>query len=136
MSYVWGFKEKPRSISVDNYDLPVGANLHAALSHLRDHYVERIMWIDAICINQEDPKEKAHQVQFMAKIYAKANRVTVWLGEAAADSDQALEEIRQAADKLSKSSDNETAILAILQRQWFQRIWVREQMLNNTDTGC
>lgn len=127
LSYVWGSEDKPRSISVDNYDLPVGANLHAALSHLRDRCVERVMWIDAICINQGDPKEKARQVQFMAKIYAKANRVTVWLGEAAAGSGQALEGIRQAADKQSPGPpDNATATLALLQRPWFERIWVRE----------
>jgi hypothetical protein len=55
--------------------------------------------------------------------------VIVWLGEAAADSDQALKEIRVAADEESiRSSHNEgnqQAILALLQRKWFQRIWVR-----------
>jgi Heterokaryon incompatibility protein (HET) len=131
LSYVWGSSDKPHSISIGRYYLPITANLYAALLHLRDQLIERIIWIDAICINQDDPTERAQQVQSMAKIYCKANRVIVWLGEAAADSDQALEEIRVAADEESiRSSHNEEsqqAILALLQREWFQRIWVRPQ---------
>lgn len=67
----------------------------------------------------------------MAKIYCKANRVIVWLGEAAADSDQALKEIRVAADeesiRSSRNEGNQQAIFALLQRKWFQRIWVWPQ---------
>ena len=69
----------------------------------------------------------------MAKIYYKAHPVIVWLGEAAADGDRALNAIRIAADEeFTKSSNNETnqqAILDLLQRPWFQRIWVRAQIL-------
>lgn len=50
LSYVWGDPSKRLSISVDKHDLPVTTNLHAALSHLRDHSVERIIWVDAVCI--------------------------------------------------------------------------------------
>jgi hypothetical protein len=69
----------------------------------------------------------------MAKIYSKANRVIVWLGEASDHSDRALQEIRIAADEESTiPSINQTvqqAILTLLRRQWFRRIWVRDQML-------
>ncbi|RYP72091.1 hypothetical protein DL771_004422 [Monosporascus sp. 5C6A] len=127
LSYVWGSEDKPRSISIDEYDLAIGTNLYAALLHLRDRSIERTIWTDAICINQEDPEEKGQQVQSMAKIYAKASRVIVWLGEAAAGSDQALEEIRSAAELSTKPSVNETGILPLLQRPWFQRIWVLQE---------
>ena len=70
----------------------------------------------------------------MAKIYDQAARVIVWLGKAAMDSDQALNTIRIAGSETPfRSLDNEAIkkpILALLQRQWFRRIWVREQMLN------
>ena len=56
------------------------------------------MWIDAIYINQEDDDEKERQVQSMAKIYAKASRVIVWLGTAAANSDDAIKEILSSAN--------------------------------------
>jgi hypothetical protein len=72
----------------------------------------------------------------MAKIYALANRVVIWLGEAADNSDQALEEIRVAGSG-KKSSNSlspemiQQAILELLQRSWFRRIWVRKQTLDN-----
>lgn len=130
LSYVWGdLKKKPHTISIGGYDLPVTANLYAGLLHLRDQLIERILWVDAICIDQDTPEERAEQVQLMANIYCKANRVIVWLGEAVANGDRALNTIRIAADKEStKSSDhqmNQQAILDLLQRPWFQRIWVR-----------
>ncbi|RYP07916.1 hypothetical protein DL765_008986 [Monosporascus sp. GIB2] len=109
----------------------------------------------AICIDQGNPSEKGLQVQSMAKIYAKASRVIVWLGGTADDGDQALEKIRiAAAEQSTKSPINrvnpldtpsgpspypgtafgeelrQKAILTLLQRPWFQRIWVREQMLD------
>jgi hypothetical protein len=156
LSYVWGSEKKPRSISIDGCDLPVGENLYAALAHLRDRSIERTIWIDAICINQRDSEEKGQQVQSMAKIYSKASRVIVWLGGATPDSGQALEEIRIAAEKRTKllptkpsptkpsptkpsptepsptepppmkRSTNERAILRLLEGPWFKRIWVRK----------
>ncbi|EAA29120.1 HET-domain-containing protein [Neurospora crassa] len=132
LSYVWGSGGKPRSIFIDGCDLAVGENLYAALLHLRDPSIERTIWIDAICINQEDPEEKGHQVQYMAKIYAKATRVVVWLGEEAADSGQALENLRIAADvELPKRPSymyDKVGILPLLQRSWFQRIWVLQEV--------
>ena len=134
LSYVWGGQEKPRSISIDGQDLPVTVNLHVALSHLRDHFLNRIIWADAVCINQTDFQERGHQVQSMAKIYYKANRVIVWLGDAADNSNGALEYIRLAAKQTTNPLSNETiqrAIFAVLQRPWFRRIWVREPLFNN-----
>jgi hypothetical protein len=97
LSYVWGSEENLQSISVDNQKLKVTQNLHTALLHLRDCNIPRIIWVDAICINQVDEKEKEHQILLLPAIYAKANRVVVWLGEAQSDSDQALEAIRLAS---------------------------------------
>ncbi|OBS16957.1 hypothetical protein FPOA_11978 [Fusarium poae] len=133
LSYVWASENKPRSISIDGCDLPVGENLYAALSHLRDRSIERTIWIDAICINQRCLKEKGQQFQSMAKIYTKASRVIVWLGGATPDSGQALEEIRIAAEQRTKPSPtkpsiNESAILKLLEGPWFQRIWVLQEV--------
>jgi hypothetical protein len=57
---------------------------------LRHRARKRILWIDAICIDQEDEKDKSHQVAMMADIYSKADRVIVWLGESTPESDYAL----------------------------------------------
>jgi hypothetical protein len=128
LSYVWGNPDEKLPIFIGKQRFDVTVNLHAALSRLRNHSIERILWIDAIGIDQENQEEKEHQIQFMARIYNQANRVIVWLGETAEDSDLALEEIRVAGEKKSASL-NETsqhALLALLQRPWFRRIWVRE----------
>lgn len=128
LSYVWGGSEKPRSVFIGERYLPITANLHAALSRLRDRSFERIIWVDSVCINQEDQQEKTRQIQSMAKIYGQANRVIVHLGEAADDSDQALEDIRVAAEDESRNSSNrrksQNSILKLLERPWFRRIWV------------
>jgi hypothetical protein len=106
LSYVWGDPKDPVPIKVGQDDLTVTRNLHAALLHLRYRYFERILWVDAICIDQENLRERGEQVQSMAKIYGSANRVVVWLGEATADSDQALEVIRLAAEDETNSSNH------------------------------
>jgi hypothetical protein len=138
LSYVWGGSDKPQSIFVGEHglqhNLPVTKNLHEALSSLRYRSIERIIWVDAVCINQENEQEKMQQIQLMARIYAQANRVVVWLGEAADNSDQALEEIRVAGGEGSTNSLNneviQQAIIALLNRPWFRRIWVSEQAFN------
>ena len=105
-------------------------NLHEVLLRLRHRSIERILWVDAVCIDQGNVQDKEQQIRFMAKIYGQANRVVVWLGEAADNSNQALEEIRLAGDKMSTNSLNkemmQQAVLTLLQRPWFRRIWVRE----------
>lgn len=55
-------------------------NLHAALLQFRDTIDEVVLWADAICINQDDPIEKAHQVSRMNQIYGEADNVCIWLG--------------------------------------------------------
>ncbi|KAM0554033.1 hypothetical protein ACHAPJ_007108 [Fusarium lateritium] len=128
LSYVWGSEEKPFSIVVNNNEFAVGANLHAALVHLRHASLERIMWIDAVCINQGDSIEKGQQVQSMAEIYAKASCVIVWLGSALTTSDQALDKIREAALRNSTDGRDPKGIFPLLQRPWFQRIWVLQEV--------
>ena len=127
LSYVWGNSDNPKSISIGKHTLLVTQNLHRALSRLRYCSIERILWVDAVSINQGDKSEKEQQIQFMAKIYAQANRVVIWLGDAADYSDQALEEIRVTggSKKSSNSSNPETiqqTVLALLRRPWFRHI--------------
>lgn len=135
LSYVWGSEVKPESIILNGCIFHVTANLHAALSHLRNRQLERIMWVDAICINQDEEDqrhEKSKQIPLMRTIYAQAERVIVWLGDATEDGDKALEEIRclgEAAAIWYKDDpdpiENSDACLRLLQRDWFSRIWVR-----------
>ncbi|KAI0555554.1 heterokaryon incompatibility protein-domain-containing protein [Xylaria curta] len=143
LSYVWGAPERPRLVYTEMGYLTVTENLHAALSRLRDWCFPRVVWADAICINQDDEEERSTQVELMAIIYAKAIRVVVWLEEHAAETyssqrhitahgDKALECIRDAAEGRATSPlENEMsreAILTLFQRSWFRRIWVLQEV--------
>lgn len=130
LSYVWGCPEKTQYISIGSRNLSITANLHAALSRLRDNFLERILWVDAICIDQGNLRERGIQVQSMAMIYNMASCVVVWLGESESNSDRAIEEINKAAAG-KHIEDNQTvhqAVFQLLQREWFKRIWVRDEL--------
>jgi Heterokaryon incompatibility protein (HET) len=134
LSYVWGNPDETVPILIGEHYFKITKNIHAALLRLRNHSFERIVWVDAICIDQADDQEKARQIRNMAKIYGQASCVIVWLGEGTNDSDQALEDIRNAAeDEVTDASKeaNREAILKLLERPWFWRIWVREPIFNN-----
>jgi hypothetical protein len=133
LSYVWGDETKTLPIFIGKHRFNVTENLHAALSRLRDHSLERIIWVDAICINQGNEEEKEKQIRLMARIYGQAHRVVVWLGKEADDSDVALEAIISAGhDRGLKFTDDTTvqqAVIKLLERKWFRRIWVMAHTL-------
>ncbi|KAK4169651.1 heterokaryon incompatibility [Cladorrhinum sp. PSN259] len=68
----------------------ITANLFSALQHLRHVSENRVLWADAVCINQEDVDKKTVQVALMGTIYSTCTRVLIWLGEAAQESGRAL----------------------------------------------
>jgi Heterokaryon incompatibility protein (HET) len=81
LSYVWGNPRVTRIIQLQGHDFSVTENLESALRHLRLKEKSRILWVDALCINQKDLHEKQSQIQLMARIYGCASRVVVWLGQ-------------------------------------------------------
>jgi hypothetical protein len=81
-----GKDEPANPIAIDEHNLLVTNNLKSALHHIHLKDKSRKIWIDVICINQKDDIEKSQRVRQMAKIYSKASKVLVWLGEAYEDS--------------------------------------------------
>lgn len=80
LSYAWGGVDDSRIIHCDGKMLGIPKNLYECLQRVRSESESRWLWADSICINQEDVKERGHQVRQMAEIYLSANRVLVWLG--------------------------------------------------------
>ena len=72
LSYVWGVKSKTHAIECSGMKIQVTANLDAALRQLRSANRPRVLWIVAICINQDDKVERNRQVRIMQEIYANA----------------------------------------------------------------
>jgi hypothetical protein len=102
LSYVWGDPTVTRSIEVNGNELPVTKNLENALQHMRDQIAERTMWIDAICVDQENEGERSQQVQLMVDIYKNAFGVHVWLDSLDSRSDRALNFIESLTEQLGR----------------------------------
>ncbi|KAF8860423.1 hypothetical protein BDZ45DRAFT_567751, partial [Acephala macrosclerotiorum] len=90
LSYTWGDSGKEIWTVVDGLEVPVRPKLFEALIHLRHRDRIRTLWIDALCIDQNNILEKNHQVMKMSQIYSAATYVIVWLGVESADSTQTL----------------------------------------------
>ncbi|KAK6071048.1 heterokaryon incompatibility protein [Seiridium cupressi] len=80
LSYIWGDPTVTQPVIVDGNEMQVTTNLKAALRHLRSDQKPRTLWVDAICINQQDDREKSAQVPMMGKIFQQATSVLAWFG--------------------------------------------------------
>jgi Heterokaryon incompatibility protein (HET) len=141
LSYVWGDPENQKDIEVDGACYRVSANLFEALWHLRRERVSRVLWADAICINQRDDREKSQQVMMMADIYRNARTVQIWLGpekEFTAAGIRVLSFLAGSEDiTLNIHSEPWEALVFnrlgvaglkdILDRPWFERCWVVQE---------
>jgi len=87
LSYVWGSPTANNPISCHGRDLLVTANCIAPMRQLRNKKKRRVLWIDAICIDQSSMNERSQQVELMGNVYSKARRVILWLGEESTFSD-------------------------------------------------
>jgi hypothetical protein len=85
LSYVWGDPKSTVRIKLHGHDFPVTQNLDCALRYFRDGQFARIIWVDALCINQNDIQERNSQVKRMHRIYKLATTVFIWTGEERVD---------------------------------------------------
>ncbi|KAL2061762.1 hypothetical protein VTL71DRAFT_7140 [Oculimacula yallundae] len=176
VSYIWGVEDNPLEVLIDltskeSHDeveeilvvvsteplryakLFLGQNLAGSLRFLRSEDKKRLLWIDAICINQADIVERSAQVSRMRDIFSMASRVIVWVGPSTEDSKVAMEKLdylgkqavstterrRLPAPEAEEKSwyessvqlpfDEKTwqAIRSLLKRPWFERLWVVQE---------
>lgn len=80
LSYEWRKSEGVTAISCGTLTIEVTLNLALALEAFRHPSKARVLWVDAICIDQGNVTEKASQVSKMRDIYANAESALVWLG--------------------------------------------------------
>jgi hypothetical protein len=161
VSYTWGSAQPLSNVTVVDAQSPcmhigtcsVGPNLLELLKHLRRPANTRALWIDAICINQEDPIEKGEQVRRMYDIFKFASRTVIWLGKASDDSMEALRALEHMGKQLEFTINNYfipapdaseknwwtpkhsiplspsawTAIANLMERPYFERLWVLQE---------
>src|ERR1700759_1288034 len=98
LSYAWG-SQSPSQFQHQimlknqshNHPLKISSSLNDALSILRDTYGSISIWIDAVCINQDDDEEKCHQILLMREIFTWATTVYVFLGKGNSSTDAAMD---------------------------------------------
>ncbi|KAK3324999.1 heterokaryon incompatibility protein-domain-containing protein [Apodospora peruviana] len=147
LSYAWGSTAKTAPITLDGCEFPVTINLFDALVQLRLQEQPRLLWIDAICINQQDGEERSALVQKMRDIYQHSGKTIVWLGTPGKKHEQdAIEAAYSIAREIASLLDgSETSILKeaefykknrisllyladICSRAWFRRVWVIQEV--------
>ncbi|KAI6862962.1 hypothetical protein KC323_g5231 [Hortaea werneckii] len=157
VSYAWGDVHACHQLIVNGHGLPVSANCAQVLRRMRHPDRDRLLWIDAVCINQDDLRERSWQVSMMADIYSSAQCNLIWLGEcpnivasAAATAirsimDQVHEEIKEmcrfheavihAQYGVSKHSTHPmrvdfdfSSLLQLFASPWFRRLWVVQEV--------
>jgi hypothetical protein len=165
LSYTWGSELPSTEADVSSGVTPgcgfipmtLGGNLASALKHLRYKDNSRVLWVDAICINQTDIEERNHQVKRMGGIYSLARRVIVWLGPESEESTHALSTLQSFANQVEMTIDNSlhatpgalepdwyhpieplppnmfnertwSSIRLLFSRPWFTRVWVTQEV--------
>ncbi|KAL8824757.1 MAG: hypothetical protein Q9170_008053 [Blastenia crenularia] len=151
-SYTWGDPTPVSKIWCDDggfLDLTASAADILTSDAVMDNKV-MLWWIDLLCINQQDLEEKATQVGLMTMIFCAAGKVIAWLGKASEDSDLAMEFVPELFAALKTLQDTDvpiewntvrdlpetyypsakwTALRGLLQRPWFERMWVVQEMI-------
>lgn len=161
LSYAWGPTSNQKAILVDNAagdanTILVTENLEIALRYLRRPAKSRTLWIDAVCIDQNNIEERNQQVSMMGNVYARAKQVLVWLGPEENDSDHAMELLQYLGERVDADPTTGTlrlsdlgrgepeladrnvvlpfderalhSIAHLLTRPWFERLWVRQEV--------
>lgn len=139
LSYEWGSSTTCKAIFSNDCPIQVRENLWYALDALRHATESRVLWIDALCINQNDISERNHQVQQMADIYSQAACVLVWLGTATQQSRTAMAHLRKlkgmlydkrkpSVSQMARSPNKWAALLGLLQNSYWSRVWIVQEI--------
>ncbi|RYP24429.1 hypothetical protein DL767_008599 [Monosporascus sp. MG133] len=153
LSYRWeSSRETYAALATAQGRVPLTPSLYTALRRLRNAKCPSILWVDAICINQEDEHEMQAQLCLKNEIFRSAEEVVAWLGDETEGSDRAVEalsQIRTLALRLptwpltfrsvpeswherSCPDDQDevwACIEAFLTRKWFESVWVLQEIV-------
>lgn len=154
LSYVWGSHTETFPITCNERRLCIQHNLFLALPYLtrrrkNDNFVRQPIWIDAVCINQADEKEKLVQINLMHQIYKRARTVWAWLGLATDQSQMTkvlsllplmveynkiirrmgeAEQLDLPVELCKQDPEVWTALLHLFRNPWLERVWVAQEV--------
>lgn len=134
LSYEWGPKAPAGWILLNGKPFPVRKNLLLFLEYTASHpKTRKNMWIDAICIDQDDIYEKNHQVRQMADIYRNAATVFAWLGLERRGEQEAFALLKNVeaneGDAIARyQSEPSSVLMALFNRSYWTRAWIVQEL--------
>ena len=146
LSYCWGETSRDAWISCNSQRLDITQNLLTALKRFRRNDSTVTFWIDQLCINQDDLRERSNQVRLMQDIYGRATNVFVWLGDSAGGSDKPFDFLyhvlkilhrHEASQGEGALNDNDLpkwpgkkweVFHALVNSPWFGRTWILQEL--------
>jgi hypothetical protein len=154
ISYVWGSAPVFVTVKCNGRPLIVTSTALQMLHYLHRYQTNtsaRKIWVDAICINQEDQKEKSTQIPLMRDIYSQAGAVVVWIGPSTPETDVFFAEFQEVRDKSERWIAKHTAdpdcpdpsreelpylgeafwggLGQIFDNDWFRRLWTYQEII-------
>jgi hypothetical protein len=86
-------------------------------------FTSRVLWIDAVCINQKSDQEKGHQIALMGDVYRNAEHTVVRLGPGDSSPDQS-----EPGKVLHLDRNNKKKWYELVGTPWFSRIWIIQEI--------
>ncbi|KAK8052397.1 hypothetical protein PG993_003782 [Apiospora rasikravindrae] len=140
ISYQWGDPNDRRSLTANGQDITVTCSLYTALTYMRHESLTIILWIDGVCINQDDTAEREQQVLRMGSIFSGAQCVRIFLGEAEDGDNMAqaidllsnlgtLKDRPNIIEKVKLDQDSSRGLINLLRRPYWQRMWMFQEIV-------
>ncbi|PMD31719.1 heterokaryon incompatibility, partial [Hyaloscypha variabilis F] len=134
LSYSWSDASVTSPIKIDDdFELHVPARLEVTLQDLQSPSTSRLIWIDAICIDQSSTSEKVHRIGMMREIYALAEKVIVWLDLQLDVGDEGFQRLRSlhqdsSIEELLEPPGFWTFVNLIVKNRYWKRMWVQQEL--------
>ncbi|KAG7059330.1 HET-domain-containing protein [Colletotrichum scovillei] len=149
LSYAWGDTTKKVEILLEGQPFKITINLETTLRRLRSAKEDRLLWIDAVCINQHDRLEVNLQVKRMWSVYRYASKVIVFLGGGTADTHHAVDLIQALAREGNRlghrrvtsllftkdAQPTKQALQRLMSSPWWSRAWVIQEFAVATEVA-
>jgi hypothetical protein len=161
LSYSWGDLTKTKTMHCNGRGMSVTENLYGALLSIRnvgDNKAISIVFVDSVCINQADLKEREAHLKLMRDIYSSSVVTTVWLGSRNEQCTRVFETVdmlhdavacSEFRDRLEReeldlssldhlsigdrtlhiSAENRTELSRFFTHPWFERIWIWQEVV-------
>ncbi|GKT43370.1 heterokaryon incompatibility protein 6, OR allele [Colletotrichum spaethianum] len=132
ISYTWasedGEMEWTERLTLNSREFLVTPNCMMALRRVRSRGAEKVIWIDAICMNQKDVEERGHQVRLMPQIYSRAQHVLIYVGEPTPEEERLIRYLRNDPIPGTPRQRLQLSLETLLNKRYFSRAWILQEV--------